>query len=88
MANRLHNCINQEARSLAIGGRRRMPLLILAVVGAVTVEEIQAEKLLGTVEELLNKPGKLRLNCHFEDVKVLVGAQFLVSIVLVSCHLL
>lgn len=88
MADSLHDGIDEKALSFTIGGLRLLPLFIFAVVLAVPIQEVQAEQLLNAIEELLDEPWQFRLDRHLEDVKVLVGAQFLFTIVLISCHLL
>ena len=42
----LHDCIDEQPRSLAIHRWRGLPFLVLAVVRAVAVEEVVAEELL------------------------------------------
>jgi len=54
-ANSLDDCVNKHTRPFAIECSRLLAIFILAVVGAVSVEEVVGEELLDTVEELLHQ---------------------------------
>ena len=63
-ANCLHDRIDEESRSFTVARGRLLPLLVLAVVRAVPIEEIVAEKFLDAVEELLDEARQLALDRH------------------------
>lgn len=58
-----------------------LAFFILAVIGAVAVEEVVAEKFLNAVKQVFYEPWQLRLDRHLKNVKVLVGAQLFVVLV-------
>ena len=71
----LHNGVDQLTRSFAVLGRGSLTLLILAVVLAITIQELVAEQFLNAVEKLLDKARQFGLDRHFKNEEVLVCAQ-------------
>ena len=84
-ADSLNDCIDKQARSLAICRWGLRSLLVLAIVGTITVQKVVAEELLNPVEKLLDQTWLLGLYGHLEDVKVFVSTQLFFTFVL--CNL-
>lgn len=80
-ANCLDDCIDQQARPLAVKSGRLLPTFVLAVVSAVSVKEVVAEQFLDPVKQLFDEARLLALNRHLKDVEVLVCAELFVVLV-------
>jgi len=81
----LDDCVDKQPRSFPIKSSWLLPILVLAVVGAVSIEEFVAKKFLNSVKELLHQAGEFAFNRHLEDVEIFVCAQLF--FVLVCCYL-
>ena len=86
LADGLDYGVDKQPVSLAVLRCRLLAFLIVAIVWAIAIKEVVAEQLLNPVKKLLDKARQFRLNSHFEDVEVLVGAQLL--IILICLYLL